>query len=86
MLAELRTKSQITIPKELVTKLGLNEGDLFDVYEENGTICFVPVLVYPKAVLEELKQEIKEVKTQIKKGKKPVFDSVDDLFTKLEEN
>lgn len=27
MLAELRTKSQITIPKEIVANLGLTEGD-----------------------------------------------------------
>ena len=27
MMAELRQKSQITIPKEIVLKLGLNEGD-----------------------------------------------------------
>ena len=27
MLAELRPKSQITIPEELVGKLGLSEGD-----------------------------------------------------------
>ena len=27
MLTELRTKSQITIPKDIVMKMGLREGD-----------------------------------------------------------
>lgn len=28
MLAELRQRSQITIPKEIIAKLGLSEGDV----------------------------------------------------------
>ena len=42
MLAELRQKSQITIPKELVDKLGLSEGDKLEIYEKEGIICIVP--------------------------------------------
>ena len=30
MLTELRTKSQITIPKDIVMKMGLREGDKLD--------------------------------------------------------
>ena len=41
MLAELRQKSQITIPKEIVLKLGLSEGDKFDIVEKDGTIYMV---------------------------------------------
>ena len=58
MLAELRAKSQITIPKELVDKLGLSEGDKLDVYEKDGLICIMPVVVYPKKYLDELREEI----------------------------
>lgn len=43
MLAELRTKSQITLPKDIVAALGLSEGDKLDVYEKDGIICMVPV-------------------------------------------
>ena len=41
MLAELRKKSQITIPKEIITKLGLNEGDKLDISEktEQFALC-----------------------------------------------
>ena len=38
MLAELRTKSQITIPKEIVASLGLAEGDKLEIYEKYGVI------------------------------------------------
>ena len=52
MLAELRQKSQITIPKEIVEQLGLNEGDKLEIYVQDGMICIMPVAVYPKKYLE----------------------------------
>lgn len=84
MLAELRQKSQITIPKEIIVKLGLSEGDKLDIFERDGTICMLPVVVYPKKYLEELRGELDEVKAKIACGEQPVFDSVDALFEKLE--
>ena len=84
MLAELRQKSQITIPKEIIVKLGLSEGDKLDIFEQDGTICMLPVVVYPKKYLDELRGELSEVKAQIASGEQPVFDSVDALFAKLE--
>ena len=86
MLAELRAKSQVTIPKELVDKLGLNVGDKMEVYEQNGLICFMPVVVYPKKYLDELREEIEETKTKIASGEQPVFDNMGALFSKLEGN
>ena len=86
MLAELRQKSQITIPKELIVKLGLSEGDKLDVFEKDGTICMMPVAVYPKKYLDELRDEINEAKAKIASGEQPVFDNVDALFAKLETN
>lgn len=86
MLAELRTKSQITIPKEIIISLGLEEGDKFEIYEKDGEIRLMPVAVYPKKYIEELQQEIAEVKADIASGKQPVFDSVDALFDFLENN
>ncbi len=85
MLTELRQKSQITIPKEIVLKLGLSEGDKFDIIEKEGTIYMLPVVVYPKKYLDELYKEIDEVKAKIASGEQPVFDSVDELFAKLDE-
>lgn len=84
MLAELRQKSQITIPKELIVKLGLSEGDMLDVFEKDGVICMMPVAVYPKKYLSELQDQINDVKAKIASGEQPVFDNVDALFAKLE--
>ena len=84
MIAELRQKSQVTIPKEIVAKLGLSEGDKLDIFEQDGSICIMPVAVYTKKYLEELKEDISDVKAKIASGEQPVFDSVDALFDKLE--
>ena len=85
MLLELRAKSQITIPKELVDKLGLSEGDKLEIYERDGIICIIPVVVYPKKFIDELRDEIETTKLKIKYGEQPLFDNVDALFEKLEE-
>ena len=84
MLAELRQKSQVTIPKDIIVKLGLSEGDKLDIFEKDGTICIIPVGVYPKNYLSELREEIDNVKAKIASGEQPLFDSVDALFDKLE--
>ena len=86
MLAELRAKSQITIPKELVDRLGLSEGDKLDIYEKDGLLYMMPVIVYPKKYLDELRDEIEAAKAKIASGEQPVFDNVDALIAKLEEN
>ena len=39
MLAELRQKAQVTIPREIIIKLGLSEGDKLDIFEKDGSIC-----------------------------------------------
>lgn len=44
----------------------------------------MPVSVYPKKYLKELRNEINEVKEKIASGEQPVFDSVDALFKQLE--
>ncbi|MCM1143880.1 MAG: AbrB/MazE/SpoVT family DNA-binding domain-containing protein [Blautia sp.] len=84
MLAELRPKSQITIPKEIILQLGLSEGDQLDISLKDGSICIMPVAVYPKQYLDELKKEIENVKEKIISGEQPMFDNVDALFDKLE--
>ena len=75
MVVELRTKSQVTIPKKVVTDMGLNEGDKFEVFEKDGMICLVPVVVYPRKYVEELKKEAKNAKKNAQ-----VFDSVDGMM------
>ena len=58
MIIELRKKSQITLPKEIVKNLNLQEGDKFKVSIENGSIKLEPVAVYPKEYILKLAEEI----------------------------
>lgn len=84
MITELRQKSQITIPKDILTKLGLSEGDKLDISVKDGGIFITPLVVYSKSDIDDLKKEIDYVKTKIASGKQPLFDTVDALFEKLE--
>ena len=83
MITELRAKSQITLPKSIVSSLGISEGDKLDIFEKDGMICIVPVVVYPKKYLDELQDEINQLKENINNGKQPVFDNLEALFDKL---
>ena len=46
MLAEIRGRSQITIPAEIIKKLGICEGDKFEVMEKDGGIFLCPASIY----------------------------------------
>ena len=81
---ELRKKSQITIPKEIVDKLSLREGDKLEISEKDGVIYLLPVSVYPKKYIEELEKIAKETNRDISLGKIKIFDSVDELFSDLD--
>jgi len=61
---ELRSKAQITIPKGIVNKLNLNEGDKLEIFEQDGEIRIVPVAVYPIGYIEDLKKEIERLKRE----------------------
>lgn len=84
MLVELKAKSQVTIPKEIVSLMNLNQGDKFEIIEESGRIVLIPLEVYPKNVIDELKTSVEEIKASIDNGERPVFDSIDALFDELD--
>ena len=44
-----------------------------------------PVAVYPKSYVEDLQNEIAQLKADIRAGKQPTFDSIDALIEGLEE-
>ncbi len=77
-------EQRTTIPKEVVTRLGIKEGDKLEITEKDGVIQLIPVAVYPKKFVDELKTEINDVKAKVKAGNQPVFDSIDSLFDELE--
>jgi AbrB family looped-hinge helix DNA binding protein len=76
MLVEMRARSQITIPNEIIKRLGLGEGDKFDVMERDGGVFLCPVVVYPKAKLEQIAKIIKEHD----QNPSPVYESVEVMF------
>ena len=84
MLVELKAKSQVTIPKEIVSLMNLSQGDKFEIIEESGRIVLIPLEVYPKNVIDELKALVEEIKASIDNGERPVFDSIDALFEELD--
>ncbi len=81
MLAEIRGRSQITIPAEIIKSLGISEGDKFDIVEKDGGIFLCPVVVYPKDKILKIAKIIKESETDTNAQK--VFDSVEDLFADM---
>jgi len=79
MLVEMRARSQITLPNEIIKNLGINEGDKFEVEERDGGVFLCPIVVYPKAKLEQLAKIIKENK----KNPSAAFESVEDMFKEI---
>ena len=45
MLVELKAKSQVTIPKDIINSMKLSQGDQFEILEDNGKIILVPVAI-----------------------------------------
>jgi len=84
VIAELRPKSQITIPKTIVEKLGLSAGDKLEIFEDKGMICIMPVVVYPKGYVDKILDDVEKIKRDVKAGLQPVFDDVNDLIASLE--
>lgn len=84
MLVELKAKSQVTIPKDIINSMKLSQGDQFEILEDDGKIILVPVAIYPRHVIKNIKESVEEIKEKIKKGQQPVFDSLDSLFEELD--
>jgi len=84
MMIELRKKSQITIPKEIVNELNLHEGDFLDITVNNGVIEIEPVAVYKKSYVEKLEQSVMRINEDTAKYTAGPFTSVEDAINYLE--
>jgi bifunctional DNA-binding transcriptional regulator/antitoxin component of YhaV-PrlF toxin-antitoxin module len=62
MLIEMKSRSQATLPVEIVKKLGVGAGDKFRVVERDGGVFLCPVVVYPKAKTEEIAKAVRDNK------------------------
>ena len=87
MLVNLKQKSQVTIPKELVRKFNLRIGDKLDIDEKDGKIIITPVVIIPKDQVwyysnkwQQMEQEVDE---QMDKGQVYKAKSKEELFKGL---
>lgn len=87
MLVNLKQKSQVTIPKELVQKFNLRIGDKLDIDEKDGKIIITPVVIIPKDQVwyysnkwQQMEQEVDE---QMDKGQVYKVKSKEELFKGL---
>ncbi|KAA8675350.1 AbrB/MazE/SpoVT family DNA-binding domain-containing protein [Clostridium sp. MT-14] len=88
MITQLREKSQITIPKEVIKKLNLKTGDSIDIDIEDNKIILKPVVVVPKDQAwfwsKEWQHDEKQADKDIKNGKTKKFNSAQELFDDLD--
>ncbi|WP_373845168.1 AbrB/MazE/SpoVT family DNA-binding domain-containing protein [Clostridium sp.] len=88
MITQLREKSQVTIPKEIIKKLNLKIGDSIDIDVEDNKIVIKPVVVVPKDQAwfwsREWQQDEKQVDKDITNGNTKKFNSVQELFEDLD--
>ena len=83
MTIKMRSKSQITMPREVVSQLNLSEGDRFEVHVKGGAIFLVPVAVYPKSYVSALEKAAAETAEAYKHGEIAAFDNPEDLLAVL---
>ena len=68
-ITRLKTKNQITLPKEIIKRLNLKPNELFEVDIEKNYIKLLPVELKPKYTKKELGKIDKIVKKE-KRGAK----------------
>lgn len=85
MIIDLRKKSQITIPKEIVEELRLQEGDYLEISVKNGSIMIEPVAVYSKSYIKKLEDTVMRLNEEPTKYNVGPFKSVEDAISYLEE-
>lgn len=80
MIAILRDKNQITLPKKIIQAINLKTNSNLDVtLNRKGQIIITPVALIEKALIDELKEALNDVK----KGNVSKAMSADDIIKKL---
>jgi AbrB family looped-hinge helix DNA binding protein len=85
MIIELRKKSQITIPKEIINALKLQEGDQLEISIKNGLIMIEPVAVYSKSYIQKLEKTVMRLNEDSSNFKGGPFKSAEEAMKYLEE-
>ena len=58
MIAELRAKSQLTLPKAVCEQLNLEAGDVFDVTWQDGIIQLIPLETRSKQYVKDIENAL----------------------------
>ncbi len=90
-------RSQVTIPKEIVNELAMQEGDMLRVMKAGHAIILVPVKTIPKGAMyfepgsyteviteQDIKQAIADAQSEYKEGKLKGYENIDKLFEDLD--
>ena len=83
MIVELRKKSQITVPKEIVNALNLAEGDHLEINLKNGYFTVEPVEIYSKNYVKKLEKTLMQIKENPDKYSVGPFESVEEALDYL---
>ncbi len=86
-LVKLRSRAQVTLPKEAIKKLNLKEGDNLSIEVDEGRVIITPVAVIPKDELwawsPKTRSAIEEVKQEVKSGNLKEYATVEELWNDL---
>lgn len=89
MITQLRQRSQVTLPSEIVKKMKLQEGDNLDIVLEDDKIIIKPVLLIDRSqswFWSKKWQELeKEADEDIRQGKVQKAKNIKELVQKLED-
>ncbi len=85
MIIELRKKSQITIPKEIIHQLNLQEKDQLEISIKDGVIVIEPVAVYSKSYIQKLEETVMRINEEPLKCNVGPFKSIEEAINYLEE-
>lgn len=86
MIIELRRKAQITIPKEIIHELNLQEKDQLEISVKDGVIVIEPVAVYSKSYIKKLEETVMRINEEPSKYNVGPFKSVEEAIDYLEKS
>lgn len=61
MIIEIKSKSQITIPKEIMQELNIDKGTNLECKVVNGEIVLTPIKFIEKNDIEEIKNKLSNI-------------------------
>ena len=83
MIVELRKKSQITVPKEIVNALNLAEGDHLEITLKDGLFTVEPVEIYSKNYVDKLEKTILQIREDPEKYSVGPFKTIEEALEYL---